>query len=170
MPLGRFSWDYQEIQMAGKLTFNVGEVRVLIAHAKTASSHNPSYEDLFNPAFHKGGKVKMVNDWPDADNLDSTKIPVGLHLVKDQGVYLMSNGEPRLLKPGSESSVVSYAAEANPETGDFNDWYDAAASIMGGDDCVISLPISMFEIAIKDKSDKDTFKLKVTTRTVSLVK
>ncbi len=154
--------------MAGILTFNVGEVRRLMEHAKAAKLHSPSYEDLFNPAYHKGGKVKKVNGWPDHDNIDRAAIPPALHLVKDHGIYVMSNGSPRQLIEGTDKSVVAYAIEANPNKLEFDEWWETAGRIMGGDDCVITLPLPMFETATKDKNDSDTFRLKVTKRAISL--
>lgn len=61
----------------------------------------------------------------------------GLWLVGDQGVYLMSNGKERLLKPGTESSsVVAYAKECNPETLPFDTWWENKRRSFGGDDGV----------------------------------
>lgn len=155
--------------MAGIIHFNVGEVRVLIAHTLAAPSHSPSYEDLFNPKYHKGGKVLKKNGWPDADNIDHALLPAGLFLVKDQGAYVMSNGKPSLQKPDGKGSVVAYAAEVNPGKLEFDDWYEAARRIFGGDDCVITLPVEMFQHAVEGKNDTDTFTLKVTKRSISLV-
>ncbi len=69
--------------MAGILTFDKNEVAKLVAHAKAAKTHNPSYEDLFNAAYHRGGVVKEKSGWPDRGNLDDALIPAALHLVKD---------------------------------------------------------------------------------------
>lgn len=63
--------------MGGTLTFKVGEIRRLVEHSKAAPEHRPSYEDLFNAKFHKGGKVIKKDGWPDSDNLDKSKIPAG---------------------------------------------------------------------------------------------
>lgn len=155
--------------MAGIIHFNVGEVRVLIAHTLAAPSHSPSYEDLFNPKYHKGGKVLKKDGWPDGNNIDESLLPAGLFLVKDQGAYLMSSGKPGLQKPDGKGSVVAYAAEVNPEKLEFDDWYEAARRIFGGDDCVITLPVEMFQHAVEGKNDTDTFTLKVTKRSISLV-
>jgi len=155
--------------MAGTLTFKAGEVRRLMEHSKAAQSHSPSYNDLFNPAFHKGGKVKKKDGWPDKDNLDMSKLPAGLFLVADQGVYLMSNGSPSLLvEEGSTRNVVAYAQESDP-TSDDEDWYDAKREIMGGDDSVDTLNLAMFEIPLAILSDEDVLRIKVTARNISVV-
>lgn len=155
--------------MAGTLTFKAGEIRRLVEHSKAEPSHSPSYDDLFNPAYHKGGKIVMKDGWPDNDNLDLSKLPAGLFLVADQGVYLMSNGSPSLLvEEGGTRNVVAYAQESDP-TSDDEDWYDAKRAIMGGDDSVDTLNLEMFEIPLAILSDEDVLKIKVTARQISVV-
>lgn len=154
--------------MSGHLTFNVGEVRRLMEHAKAATSHRPSYEDQFKPEYHLGGVVKMKSGWPDPDNLNLDAIPAGLWLVKDKGIYLLSNGNPGLLiESGEGRHLVVYAVECNPDTNE--DYWEIGQSIMGGDDCVITLPISMFDLAIRGKDDKDTFQLHAMEDAIELV-
>lgn len=156
--------------MAGTLTFKANEVRRLLEHSKAAKKHTPSYEDLFNPAYHRGGKVVEKNGWPDHDNIDVDKIPPGLLLVKDQGVYLLSNGSPSLLVEGTGGHVVAYAREADPTSaGEFDDWYDAARQIMGGDDCAETLALTMFEPVLALLADDDTLKIKVTATQIQVM-
>lgn len=154
--------------MAGILTFDKNEVAKLVTHAKAAKNHSPSYEDLFNAAYHRGGVVKEINGWPDRGNIDDALIPAALHLVKDQGVYLMSNGIPILPrgngKPGSE---VAYAREASPTVMEFDDWYENAARIMGGDDSVTTLPVEMFGEELRKAAP--VIRLKVTSRAIALL-
>ena len=153
-------------EWAGDLTFRAGDVRVLLAHARAAKEHRPSYEDLFEPDYHKGGKVKEKDGWPDSDNIDPTKIPAGLWLVKDDGVYLMSNGSPALLREeGKPNNVVVYASEANPKTSE--DCWGSACSIMGGDDCVITLPATMFT-KVDELADDDLILMDVTEESIGV--
>lgn len=156
--------------MAGTLTFKVNEVRRLVEHSKAAKKHNPSYKDLFNPAYHRGGKVIEKDGWPDRDNIDIDKIPAGLLLVKDQGVYLLSNGSPLLLVEGTGGYVVAYAREADPTSGgEFDDWWEAAQAIMGGDDWAETLPITMFEPVLALLADDDVLKVKVTASQIEVM-
>lgn len=153
--------------MAGTLTFKVKEVRRLVEHSKASKEHSPSYEDLFNPEYHKGGKVIDNNGWPDSNNIDHSKIPAGLLLVKDQGVYLLSNGMPPLLvREGEKRQVVAYAKEANPTM--CEDWWEAGREIMGGDDCAESLPLSMFETIMDSLHDDGEIKISVTETHIKL--
>lgn len=157
--------------MAGTLTFKVNEVRRLVEHSKAAKKHTPSYEDLFNSAYHRGGKVVEKNGWPDRDNIDIDKIPAGLLLVKDQGVYLLSNGSPALLvDPSATRQVVAYAKEADPTSGaEFDDWWEAGQRIMGGDDCAETLPLTMFEPVLALLADDDSMKIKVTAHQIQVL-
>lgn len=158
--------------MGGILTFNAGEVRRLVEHAKASPDKRPSYEDLFEPSYHFGGKVKEREDgWPDQSNLDKSKMPVALHLVGDMGVYLMSAGLPALLvEEGKPGNVVAYAKESNPRAeGQFDDWYSAKRTILGGDDCVITLPITMFESVLSVLQDHEELKVKVTANHIRVL-
>ncbi len=57
----------------------------------------------------------------------SNRAPV--HFVKDQGVYLMS-----FAPTGPNDNRVVYARGFDPERNDFDEWYDSARAICGGDD------------------------------------
>jgi len=152
--------------MPGELTFNVGDVRKLITHSRNAESRRPAYEDLFNPVYHFGGVVKMKDGWPDESNLDISKLPAALLLVKDEGIYLMSNGMPGLMREDKQDrNQVVYAKEGDPTAG--CDWWETARAIMGGDDCVDSLPITMFD-AVLSKYDKETFTIVVNETAISI--
>jgi hypothetical protein len=66
-----------------------------------------------------------------------------LFFVHDNGVYLMSNGEPRdLLDPADpqSSAYVVYAEQCNPTIDD--DWWENSRDLVGGDDFVEALPIA----------------------------
>lgn len=70
-----------------------------------------------------------------------------LWLVKDHGIYLMSNE----VFPESEMHQprpVVYAEECNPTTMSFDDWWAAGLELLGGDDCVTPLKLDLFELLI----------------------
>lgn len=57
-----------------------------------------------------------------------------LILVKDQGVYMMSEKGEAL--DGSERRKhLAYAQGCNPDIDDFDEWWNRAQNEMGGDDC-----------------------------------
>ena len=152
--------------MAGTLTFPIAAIAAIARHAVEAREHSHGYDVLFDPAFHKGGKVVEKDGWPDKDNIDKAKLRPALELVKDQGVYVMSNGLPAL--PVGDGSNVAYAEEANPKKLAFDTWWDNARRIMGGDDTVITL-FGFPEAVLKaEKDGAAAIKLKVTSRAVSL--
>ena len=61
-------------------------------------------------------------------------------LVHEQGVYLMSNGQPRdiLGADAADRSFCAYAIGCHPEKD--ADWYETARGLVGGDDFVETLP------------------------------
>lgn len=100
------------------LLFDLQEVMALCRHALATDKHMTAYN-------------RTVPGDPGP----------GLILVGDHGVYLMSNGEPGLMKEDGKSHVVAYAEGLNPtaDPDDFS-WYDTKRSIYGGDDGADFLP------------------------------
>jgi hypothetical protein len=155
--------------MAGTLRFNVGEVRKLYNHSVVAKEHFASSEDLFEAKYHKGGQVVMCADmdWPDSKNIDTTLIPASLWLVRDRGVYLMSNGLPPMLVEGSETKrVAAYAKGADPQADE--EWYRVKREVFGGDDGVENLPVSIFS-GMMELGDEDTIKISVSQRAIKII-
>lgn len=67
------------------------------------------------------------------DDLDLSKIPPGLMLVGDHGVYIISNASyDEVIASGVPH--VAYAAEVNPETMEFDAWWEAKKASFGSDD------------------------------------
>jgi hypothetical protein len=96
------------------LTFDKAGVKELLAHAYSSRLHRPCSAD------EPGDPVKPA-----------------LHLVGDDGIYLMSNGMPHLPRPGKpEQHAIVYANECNPEIMAFDDWWNAKSESFGGDDGV----------------------------------
>jgi len=83
-----------------------------------------------------------------------------LMLVKDQGVYLMVRG-----RTGEDNKVV-YARGLNPSNVEFDDWYDKAHRICGGDDFGENIPTDFFAKAIAGGAK--TLKVKLTATRMSL--
>lgn len=89
-----------------------------------------------------------------------------LLLAHDQGVYLMSNGQP-LDKVDDTKNFVVYAEGCNPEVS--AEWYDTAHSLVGGDDFAAELP---FLEAIKEQIDSGVqeITLKFEANSIELMK
>lgn len=133
--------------MPGTLTFVVDDrLKAIVAHARNAPGRKPTYADLYDPDMRIDGKAPAEDAFPRSEEIDESRIPHGLWLVKDRGVYIMSPGTPHLPSPGDpESSLVAYALEADPAD---EGCYDTARSIMGGDDGCDRIDLDFFEGAI----------------------
>jgi DUF3085 family protein len=83
-------------------------------------------------------------------------------LVHDEGVYLMSNGEPRDIESGTRS-YVAHALGCNPLTDD--DWYDTSRQLVGGDDFGECLP---WAAEIKAQIDAGAQEIIISVSTESL--
>lgn len=107
--------------MRAVLDFNIDEVKRIVAHAKAAPKHMAWYGE------EQGAAVL---------------------LVKDEGIYLMSNGLPfDPAEPGDARDVrrfVAYAKGFGPKAG-----YDKIRAAVGGDDFSEPIPAADFETAIK---------------------
>lgn len=74
-------------------------------------------------------------EWGMGYETELTPAPA-LFFVHDQGVYCMSNGIPAQLLPGEDKRMlVAYARGCDPNAGvPFDDWYETARALVGGDD------------------------------------
>lgn len=132
-----------------KLTFPREKVIELLEHAEAAAERRPTLEQIVTPECWRDDMdstrrqrlmAEVTADGfafsAEAADVDMAKIPAGLTLVGDQGVYLMSNGLPGL--PTGEN--VAYAIEVNPRKLDFDTWWNAKRASFGADDGTV--PIS----------------------------
>ena len=107
-----------------KLKFKATDVAELVAHSKAAEKHRAPY-GIGEP------------------------VP-GLFLVKDEGIYLMSNGQPTLpRKDGQKGTHVVYAQGFDPTERDRMEVWEDARAAVGGDDFAEMLPLTMFEQCMK---------------------
>jgi hypothetical protein len=76
-----------------------------------------------------------------------------LLLVKDHGLYFMSEKGP--MSPQTKRRLVAYAGGFNPDTVEFDDWYDRLREICGGDDFseTISVTSSPFQDVLRHQMD-----------------
>ena len=127
------------------LKFNVSDIRILMEHTKNAPEHVPLYNQGEKP-------------------------PAGLWLVGDQGVYLMSNGQPNLLHDGTlrnentkefTSGFVVYAKGINPDIDE--EWFDTKRATFGGDDGSDFIALDSLENIITPKKRVLTIDITPTT-------
>ena len=113
------------------LSFPKERVRALLKHSRAAGERNPTFEQLYDETLRKPGRELAPAG---ADEIDHARVPAGLLLVGDQGVYLMSNADGGPNDPNRPGPV--YATDANPDLLDFNTWWGAKQASFGGDDGV----------------------------------
>ena len=133
-----------------RLHFDLAVVRRLLDHSKAATERSPTCDQLYEGRFRRDGKDAdldnlSASNFPTADDVDPTKIPAGLWLVGDHGIYLMSNGRPPLRPESGDSlNIVAHAPEADPRI-DPEGWWEVKRAAFGGDDGVLFLELAFAE-------------------------
>lgn len=136
--------------------FDAAVVRQLLDRADRAPSRAPTLEQMFEGRFRRDGRDVDVEglaqaDWPTAADVDPARLPIGLWLVGDQGVYLMSPGRPGLLLQGSNGHVVARSEETDPAY-EPDECYENKRRAFGGDDGVVFLDAAFVETALRQES------------------
>lgn len=158
-------------------TFDSQKIRALIEHAKASTQRRISYDQMCDPSLWRddlppelratmlaeidgNGFSSLVQN----DHIDQAKIPAGLMLVGDEGVYIMSNGiaSPEMV---AEKSHVAQCFETDPTLVDADVAYMNKVSIFGGDDGVEFLAIE----AIEPHLDREILELDITPEAISIV-
>lgn len=104
--------------------------------------------------FQLDDRLKQIIDHAaahDPGEYFGSTIERSLFVVKDQGAYLMSAGQPGLLDPDGKtatSQLVQYAKGHNPNTPQYS--WDYTRSICGGDDFGEPIGVDFFINAVKD--------------------
>lgn len=144
----------------GICRFKTSEVKPLIEHALAATEFDMGYENMTDEQFAELGMPPPTNRTPRGP---------ALLFVHDQGVYLMSNGIPRLRPENPAQDVnschVAYAEGCNPNVGEFDDWYGTSRALVGGDDFVEVLLISDNWLRACDQCE--TFELEISDTAIS---
>lgn len=128
-----------------KLHFDHALVPRLLAHAEAATEHTPTFAQLCDKAYHREG---VTAKYPTHADIDLTKIPAGLMLVGDIGVYLMSNGSPGLAGEMGRRHLVAYAEETTPQRNP-EGCFDMKLASFGADDGVDFLSAEAIRGALK---------------------
>jgi len=126
-----------------RLRFNAEMVKRLMDHAAASKLHRATYEQAYR---------MLGKGWVDGTVSAETvrdRIPAALHLVKDEGIYLASNGDPGLPASafGQKMDVatriaVVYAQGYDPTVEDRSDVWDKCREAVGGDDFVENIDLS----------------------------
>ncbi len=121
------------------LKFNLNEVAPVIEHAEEAVQHFPTFDQKYEA---------VEGEFTEKKNLC---VEAALHLVKDQGVYLISNGMTQKGESPANLGLVAYADGTNPKL--HEDWWENSRFLCGGDDFVEHLPLAFFKKAIQNGAE-----------------
>ena len=168
----------------GTLHFKATEVAKLIKTSIDAEKRSLTFSQKFDPEYwlvSPEREQQIINEinsgkFPSIDlatEIDYSKIPVGLHLVGDQGVYLMSNKsetaeELQSAKANGELRVL-YAMGGNPQD-DYDTAYWLKVDTFGQDDGVDFLGgdalISLTKMVL---SDDDYLEIEITPDVIEVL-
>mgnify|MGYP001200783634 FL=1 len=148
------------------VTFDRSLIERLLTHAEDATEHRATLTQLFDKNLRKPGYE--APEWVYQQDLDLTKIPAGLWLVGDHGLYMMSNGLPLLAcQDSGKPNLCAYAREADPEKNAV-EAYDVTRQTFGGDDGCEFLEASLVRQALT-RASGDTLRLTITPETIEFL-
>lgn len=173
------------------VTFNAAHVRHLLALSRAATDRMPNFEQMADPAYWRDDMAddrrKLLtaeleaDGFPmsvKADDVDRSKLPAGLLLVGDHGVYLMSQESIEKVKAAAVSDPAfadavkdipthhaAFAQEANPDTMTPQECHAAKSAIFGGDDGVEFLPAESFDLPLQG----DTLMIDITPEAIVIM-
>jgi len=161
------------------LTFDKSHIAALLALSKETEAPYPILEQVVSPEFwrddlaperraHLDKQIETDDLAFDArsEDVDPKKLPRGLILVGDRGVYLMSQA-PRAEIEGLGVAHVAYASQANPEILNFETWWANKRASFGGDDGTLLLPAEAVEAGLA--SARDDFAIDLTPETCAII-
>ena len=122
--------------MSTKLYFKVQDLAPLIAHAQNAKTHRATFAQAYGP---------------DLEPIKNPEVQPALHWVKDEGIYLVPNGQLPEGNTFSSTGLVLYADGFNPNF-DTNVW-DRSREAVGGDDFVEAIALSELDEVLKGRNE-----------------
>ena len=140
--------------MSATLKFKASEVRKLLDHTLACDEHSPTFGEMLEGDVLKDGATVKPGSFPKPEDVDHAKVKPALHLVKDSGIYLISNGIPRMLAEDGDGSYVVYAEGFEFRKGEDNDGlHERTTAAVGGDDFVERFPAEDILGALNDNPD-----------------
>ncbi len=148
---------------ATALRFAIIDILPILAHSEAADAQCASFSDIFDPEMWKPGAKPNAAGYVESDQIDTSKIAPSILVVKDDGVYLMSNGKPMQVDPAHGTrSVVAYAKGLDPSAG-----YDVIRAAVGGDDFAERIQVAAIREAIASARGATTFVVELGEETIS---
>ena len=140
------------------LRFNINDLKPLAEHARTSAARRPRFDQLFEAKYRLDGKEYDGKGFPEPSDIDPTKLDPEFWLVKDEGIYLISNGDPPMYQNDAGTSlVVVYAEGFDPTKRDRMEVWDDSRAAVGGDDFTQGVPIEWFELAQRHLNSTEKF-------------
>lgn len=123
-----------------ELRFNPIDVAALLRESAAAAKRRPTFDQQIGRLGAREGlgdeaAMSAAIGGAELDSTPGADIPPGLWLVKDDGIYLMSNAEPQ------GAPKVVYAQGYDPHRGEV---WDKCREVMGGDDMCEFVPADAF--------------------------
>ena len=125
----------------GVLTFPFAEIVELMRESESATERDVTLGQLEDVSLLMAGCTLPEGGIADPADVDPTKVPPGLMLVGDVGIYLMSNAK----RPKKQSPVVVFAKECNPLRMSAKAWLAAKLELYGGDDGADFVDLAMLK-------------------------
>ena len=142
------------------LRFNIEQVRKHYEHAKASDQHKPTFGEQID-AF---GDDAIGMEYGEIERKMNAKgaLKPALWLVKDEGIYIMSNGT------AENRPDVVFAKGFNPKTRDRMEVWGDARDAVGGDDFVELIDHDTCEALLANKQAK-TLGIKVTANRIEFL-
>lgn len=164
-----------------RLSFDADHIRHLLELSRSAERRTPVLEQLLDPEMWRQDLPETRRALLDrevardglafsarSEDVDPALIGPGLILVGDQGVYLMSNAPLEAVRAAGVSHVA-YAAEADPTTLPFDDWWETKRASFGPDDGTVFLSEDLFAFTLSRIGAGEPLHLEVTQDQVAVV-
>jgi hypothetical protein len=129
-----------------RLTFDADHLRRLLELSRASDARVPALEQVLDPSLWRADlgadRIALLEGEiakhgialsATADDIDPDLIGPGLILVGDQGVYFTANIPIDQVR-AAKVPHVAYAAEVNPQTLPFEEWWEAKRDSFGPDD------------------------------------
>jgi hypothetical protein len=128
-----------------KLYFLAGQISQCVADAYRArpDQRRATFEQLIEGGAYEEDSLKEI---PGMIALVQKSLKPALHLVHDEGIYIMPNCWFDETEPHKGQPTIAYALGCNPKTdGDRMDIWHLCRALVGGDDFCELLPMESIE-------------------------
>lgn len=152
------------------LKFKISEIVKIVEDVKKSNKHFPSMYEMYDEnldCIKQGIKKRTKMTIPyKSDEIDYSKAKMALHLIKDDGIYILGNAcndKNNYYK----TELISYADTYNSKID--KDVWERSREAVGGSDFVFSFPVEWYEDVITQKPESEFFVLEIGDEYVSYI-